>query len=54
MTAIEPNEVKLDCEVCMKEIPVSEDQSEEARDYIMHYCGIECYDRWRKSGNTTN
>lgn len=41
----------LDCEVCMKEIPVSEDKSEEARDYILHYYGVDCYDTWRRSGD---
>ena len=54
MMADEPEEVLLDCEICMKEIPLSEDVSDEARDYVIHYCGIECYEQWRKqqSGET--
>ena len=31
----------------MKEIPISEAQSEEADDYVRHFCGLECYARWR-------
>ena len=41
----------LDCDQCIREIPVSEDVSGEAGDYIMHYCRIECYEDWKRSGN---
>jgi len=40
----------VQCEICLKEIPASEAQSAEAEDYIAHFCGIECYDRWKKQG----
>lgn len=40
-------EQTLDCEVCFKEIPISEARSEEATDYVHHYCGLECYARWQ-------
>lgn len=36
------------CEVCMKEIPVSEARSEEASDYVAHFCGLECYAKWKQ------
>ena len=39
---------KVSCEVCFKEIPLSEATSVKATDYIVYYCGLECYDRWRK------
>ena len=52
MAVDELEEVLLDCDICMNEIPVSEDNSDEARDYVIHYCGIECYQRWRESGKT--
>lgn len=32
----------------MIEIPVSEVMSSEALDYVMHFCGLECYDQWSK------
>lgn len=43
---IEPE--KVACEVCLKEIPVSEATSVKATDYVVYYCGLECYDKWRK------
>lgn len=49
MTTEQPQEEvsQLDCELCLQEIPVSEDRSDEVREYVAHYCGIECYQRWR-------
>lgn len=43
---IEPETVS--CEVCFKEIPISEAKSVKATDYIMYYCGLDCYDKWSK------
>ena len=43
---IEPE--KVACEVCLKEIPLSEATSVKSTDYIVYYCGLECYDQWRK------
>ena len=37
----------LSCEVCKKEIPASEAISAEAADYVLYYCGIACFERWR-------
>lgn len=38
----------LQCEVCLKEIPASEaKKSAEAEDYVLYFCGLECYGRWR-------
>jgi hypothetical protein len=38
----------VSCKVCMKEIPVSEAIVPEATEYVAHFCGVECYDKWRK------
>ena len=56
MALFEPAlEVELvDCEVCLKEIPVSEANSEEARDYVVYFCGLECYARWRAQPTDNN
>lgn len=35
------------CEICLKEIPVSEAACEEASDYVLFYFGARCHDRWR-------
>lgn len=43
---IEPE--KVACTVCFKEIPLSEATSVKATDYIVYYCGLECYDQWKK------
>ena len=40
-------EVRVACEVCMREIPVSEAKSEEATEYVFYFCGIDCYGAWR-------
>jgi hypothetical protein len=36
----------LSCELCLKEIPVSEATSEEATDYVVYFCGLDCYQQW--------
>ena len=36
------------CEVCMKEVPVSEATVSEAADYVAHFCGLACYDKWKE------
>ena len=39
------------CSVCMKEIPASEAKSEEAADYVAHFCGLDCYDKWKQQNS---
>lgn len=36
------------CEVCLKEIPASEAKTAEAVDYVVHFCGIDCYAKWKE------
>ncbi|MEW6765488.1 MAG: DUF3330 domain-containing protein [Pseudomonadota bacterium] len=43
---VEPETVV--CDVCLKEIPKSEAKSVEAVEYIVHFCGLECYERWER------
>jgi hypothetical protein len=40
--------VQVACEVCLKEVPHSAAQFEEAGDYVMYFCGLECYTVWRE------
>ena len=35
------------CEVCLKEIPCSEALNAEAEDYVVHFCGLDCYRAWK-------
>lgn len=39
---------QVSCEICMKELPRSEAKSEEASDYFLYFCGLDCYDKWQK------
>ena len=39
---------KVACEVCLKEVPHSETEMEEVSDYVVHFCGLECYEKWHK------
>jgi len=34
------------CEICLKEVPKSEVQNAEARDYVAYFCGPGCYEEW--------
>jgi len=34
------------CEVCLKEIPRAEGVNAEAEDYVVHFCGLDCYRAW--------
>lgn len=38
---------KVECQVCLKEVPLSEAKSEEATDYVIHFCGLDCYEKWK-------
>lgn len=45
---------QVPCEICMKEVPISEATSVEATDYVVHFCGLECYAKWKSENpNTT-
>ncbi|MFZ3082267.1 DUF3330 domain-containing protein [Rhodoferax ferrireducens] len=35
------------CEICLKEVPLSEAVVPEATDYVAHFCGLDCYQKWK-------
>ena len=37
-----------ECAQCLKEIPTREARIAEGTDYVVNFCGLECYDRWIK------
>jgi len=41
------------CDVCLKEIPYSEAGIVEAEDYVMYFCGLDCYRQWREAQDVT-
>ena len=39
----------VSCEICLKEIPQSEAGIVEAEDYVLYFCGLDCYRQWREA-----
>jgi hypothetical protein len=35
------------CEACLKEVPKSEAMVAEAADYMLYFCGLECFAKWK-------
>ncbi len=42
------NSELIKCDVCLKEVPISGAKSVETSDYVAHFCGLDCYDKWLK------
>ena len=42
------DEQLVSCEICLKSIPVAESNSVETEDYVAYFCGLECYDLWKR------
>lgn len=40
---------RVACDVCLKEVPKSEAMSPEATEYVMHFCGLDCYEKWKST-----
>ena len=38
---------RVACEICLKEVPITEATVPEATDYVVHFCGLECYEKWK-------
>jgi hypothetical protein len=36
------------CEICLKEVPISEAKCPEAVEYVLYFCGLECCELWRE------
>lgn len=41
------------CAVCLKEVPQSEATVAEAADYVVHFCGLDCYQQWKNARGET-
>jgi hypothetical protein len=39
---------QVPCEICLREVPKDEAKVAEAADYVMYFCGIDCYAKWQK------
>ena len=50
-----PKEPKnVSCNICLSEIPESVAMSSEGDEYTQHYCGIECYEKWREDNEESS
>jgi hypothetical protein len=43
--SVEPEHIA--CEICLKEVPLSEAINPETEDYVVHFCGLDCYEKWK-------
>jgi len=43
---------KMPCEMCLKEIPKSEAKTAEGSDYVLHFCGLDCYEKWQQENES--
>lgn len=43
---------KISCAMCLKEIPADAFRSGDVKDYVHHFCGLECFDAWQKLTQT--
>lgn len=41
------------CDICMKEVPLSDAINPETDDYVAHFCGLECYEQWKRQAKKT-
>jgi ribosomal protein S26 len=39
---------KIPCHICKKMIPKAAAVHAEGRDYVLHFCDIDCLDYWKK------
>jgi hypothetical protein len=40
---------RVACEICLREVPRSEAIVPEAADYVVYFCGLECFETWKNS-----
>jgi hypothetical protein len=38
----------LSCAVCLKEVPPDAVSLTDVRDYVHHFCGLDCLEEWRR------
>jgi hypothetical protein len=39
---------QLTCDCCHNEVPLSAALTPEGMDYVRHFCGTDCLEKWRK------
>lgn len=46
--------VQVACEICLREVPTSGVRNEENGDYVLYFCGLDCYRQWREKADREN
>ena len=41
---------QVTCAVCLKDVPRSEATVPEALDYVVYFCGLDCFETWKRQG----
>ena len=39
---------RVTCAVCLKDVPRSEATVPEALDYVVYFCGLDCFETWQR------
>jgi hypothetical protein len=39
---------QVDCEICLKEVPPAGKVTAETSDYVVYFCGLDCYQQWKE------
>jgi len=40
------DDTRVSCHICETQVPLSEAISPEGEDYMLHFCGMDCFARW--------
>jgi len=41
----------VSCDICLNEVPKCSGKIMEIEDYVMYFCGLECFDKWHKQAD---
>lgn len=42
----------LACETCLHDIPADSVKVTDTQDYVHHFCGLDCLEKWQKQAQT--
>lgn len=48
------NKKFINCDICMKEVPAGDTRFSEIDDYVIYFCGLDCYDKWHKQAKNNS
>jgi len=44
---------RLTCAVCLTEVPPDAVNVTDAQDYVHHFCGLGCFEKWQKQAGSS-